>query len=145
MTAQVTITTELSHDGLLALRAEIDALLGRAAPAPGPTGAGGADPGPVDEMARRLRARLNEGIQDLVRFIVKNYPDRTFTWDDVARDMGIHVETLKSWHRSLSKPLNRYAQEFPGAPRMLTSTWDGHRNHYTLSPEWREAIERAWA
>ncbi|MBA3406020.1 MAG: hypothetical protein H0U13_15285 [Gemmatimonadaceae bacterium] len=129
MPTPVTLTTELSRDRLLELRDEINALLG---PDSGPARADevvtpftSVAARALDEPARRLRSRLNQRIQDFVRFLFDTYPDRAFTWEDVERDMGVPVHTVKSWHRSLSKPLNRIAADNPAAPKLLAQRWDG--------------------
>ena len=62
----------------------------------------------------------------------------------MATSMGEDLGSVKSWHRSASKPLNRIGQANPSAPWLLTSSWDGSRNHYKLSPEWADAIRRTW-
>lgn len=152
MATEVTLTTELSRERLLQLRDEIDVLLGGA-----PTGAPLAPPPSsdlsdeerynaiIDAAARRLRDRVNRTLQIFVRFTVSTFDGETFTWEDVARRMGKTVGTAKSWHRSLSKPMNRLATENPGSPPLIERIrWDGSRNHYRIGPGWREAIERTW-
>ncbi len=58
--------------------------------------------------------------------------------------MGEDVGSVKSWHRSLSKPLGRIDKTNPTAPLLLTKKWDGSRNHYMVSKDWAEAINRTW-
>ncbi len=144
MPTQITLITELSRERLLELRDQIDALLG---PAPA-VSSGPATPsttaGSVDDLVSQLRARLNNNLQSFVKFLVDRYSGREFIWDDVARDMHRELGTIKSWHRSVSKPLNRIGAANPSAPALLTSRWDGSRNHYTLSSEWKEVIARTW-
>ena len=95
---------------------------------------------------------IHPNLRRLVTFVVDHYPDREFTWDDVARDMSlevgpVHLETVKSWHRSLSKWLNDIAKNHPSAPPFFSRQhYDGSppRNHYTVAAEWREAITQEW-
>jgi len=144
MPSALTINTLLTREALLAVRDEIDALL---AAGPTPTSA---PPSPMqpaldlDPIAVQLKARLSPTLQRLVRFLVDNYVGKDFIWDDVAQAMGADLGSIKSWHRFVSKPLNRIGQANPSAPWLLKSKWDGSRNHYTLSPEWAEAIRRTW-
>lgn len=144
MPTQITLLTELSREKLLELRHEIDALLGLS------TAEGTAEPPPatpdgtVEDIVRHLRGRTGPEVQKLVKGLVKHYPRGTFTWEDLSAAMQIKVETIKSWHRSLSKPLNRLARRYPGAPPLMTGHWDGQRNRYTLNEEWVDAINRIW-
>lgn len=142
---QISLVTELSRDKLLELRDEIDALIGASAGPPGseaPTAQ--ADGRTVEEMARRLRGRAGADLQAFIKALVKQYPTGSFTWEDAAAALRQKLETVKSWHRSVSKPLNRLAREFPGAPPLMSGSWDGKRNHYTLNPQWVAAIEKTW-
>lgn len=145
MPTQITLLTELSREKLLELRDEIDALLGSSTSntTASPSSASTPD-GTVEEMAGRLRGRTGPDLQKLVKDLVKHYPRGTFTWEDLSARMNVKMETLKSWHRSLSKPLNRLAREFPGAPPLMTGQWDGQRNRYTLNEEWVDAINKIW-
>ena len=133
MPTQITLNTELSREKLLELRDEIDALLG-GAPAPvstkttttsAPPSTSARSTGAIDPLAITPHGRLNPNLEGLVRHIVKNYGDRQFAWTDVAASMGRSVGTVKSWHRSLSKPLNRLASANPSAPRLLRDGWNG--------------------
>ena len=148
MPTQITLLTELSREKLLELRDEIDALLGP------PGGASDVATGDqvatatdesLDQMAARLESRLNGDIRDLVKYIVRNHADGQFTWDEVAAGMKKGVATVKSWHRSLSKPLNRLSREFPSVPPLIKSAnYDG-RNHYVVGRGWKEAINKQWS
>jgi hypothetical protein len=146
MPTQIALLTELSREKLLELRDEIDELLGSPPPRPdhGPAVAVPSN-GNVEEMARRLRGRAGPDLQNLVSWLVKHYPQGSFVWEEVAAGMNEKLETVKSWHRSVSKPLNRLGREFPGAPPLLSGQWDGKRNHYTLNSEWVDAIKKTWA
>ncbi len=149
MPTQITITTELTREGLQTVRDEIDALLAGGAtvatvasppvsPAETPTTAN------LDSIAIVLKAHLSPSLKRLVRFLVEHYVGTEFIWDDVATAMKEDLGSVKSWHRSLSKPLNRISKANPTAPWFLTGSWDGSRNHYTLSASWAEAINRTW-
>jgi hypothetical protein len=76
--------------------------------------------------------------------LVKHYPRGTFTWEDLSARMNVKMATLKSWHRSLSKPLNRLGREFPDAPALMDRHWDGQRNQYRLNEQWVDAITKTW-
>lgn len=149
MPTQITITTELTREGLQTVRDEIDALLAggatvaRVAP-PTVAPAATAAIGNLDGLAVELKGHLSQSLQRLVRFLADNYVGIEFIWDDVAAAMKKDLGSVKSWHRSLSKPLNRIGNANPSAPWFLTSSWDGSRNHYTLSRDWAEAIKRSW-
>jgi len=145
MPTQITLLTELSREKLLELRDEIDALL-VSPPSSATTSIPAASPsnGAVEEMARRLRGRAGPDLRKLVSWLIEHYPRGSFTWEDVATGMDVKLETVKSWHRSLSKPLNRLAREFPGSPELMSSNWDGKRNHYTLNGEWVQAVTKIW-
>lgn len=145
MPTQITITTELTRDGLQTVRDELDAILAGAASTM--IGMYPDSPGPTSDMgglAIELKAHLSPSLKRLVRFLVDNYVGTSFVWAAVASAMKEDVGSVKSWHRSLSKPLNRIGKANPSAPWFLTGSWDGSRNHYTLSPEWAEAIKRTW-
>ncbi len=151
MSTPITLHTELSREKLLELRAEIDALIGGAfaptggSPSPVNAGTPSTSGGSIEDMARRLESRLNGGIRDLVLYIVNNHADGQFTWDDIAAGMGKDLGTIKSWHRSLSKPLGRLSREFSSVPPLIKSVnYDG-RNHYVVGRGWKEAITKTWA
>ena len=149
MPTNITITTELTRQGLLTVRDEIDALLATsdtsapATSAPVSTGEP-AEAGNLDALAIELKSHLSPNLKRLVGFLVENYVGTEFTWDNVATAMNEDAGSVKSWHRSLSKPLNRIRQANPSAPWFLTGTWDGLRNHYKLSAAWAEAVDRTW-
>lgn len=147
MATIVTLTTELSRERLLELRDEIDALLGGAGQQPSAepaTAAAHKVQPPLDQAAQTLKGRTGASIQKLVRHLVDKHPAGTFTWADVAKEMGVDLDSVKSWHRSLAKPLNRIHTATPGMPSLLQGTWDGSRQVYRLSPDWVEAIKRTW-
>lgn len=149
MPTQITITTELTREGLQTVRDELNAILAGGAPAtpamPPPVAHVGASAtGSLDGLAIELKSHASSTLQQLVRFLVDTYDGTTFTWDDVAAAMHKDLGSVKSWHRSLSKPLNRIVRGNPSAPRLLTQSWDGSRNHYKLNHDWAEAIKRTW-
>ena len=145
MPTPLTLTTELTREGLLAVRDEIDAVLaGVSTPAPAQLAAAQPAAAGLDPLALELRAHLSPALKRLVRFIVDNYVGSQFVWDDLAKAMKEDVGSIKSWHRSLSKPLNRIGRANPTAPWFLTASWDGSRNHYTVDAAWAEAIKRTW-
>lgn len=142
MPTPVTISTELTRQGLLAVRDEIDALLASVPPPAAPAAA--APTAALDPLAIEFKRHLSLATQRLVLFLVNNYVGKPFVWDDVAAAMSNDVGSVKSWHRSLSKPLNRIGQANPWVPWLLTGSWDGSRNHYVLDASWADAIKRTW-
>jgi hypothetical protein len=144
MPTQINLTTELSRERLLELRDEIDALLGFSPAGPPASTTEVPVPGAIDSVAIALRDRLSPNLKSLVKYIVEQQADREFYWEDVAAGLGRDVGTVKSWHRSLSKPMNRLARENPTAPHLLADRWDGTRQVYTLDRGWKAAIERTW-
>jgi hypothetical protein len=143
---KTTFETEATRDAIRTLRDELTALLGEALnalPASGDASPEPQAPTSLREVARGWK-RIHPSLRRLVEFTVNTYPGREFTWQDVARDMGEPLERVKSWHRSLSKQLNRTAREHSSAPPFMSSRWDGSRNHYQVSDEWREAIQSEW-
>jgi hypothetical protein len=151
MPTQTTFHTEASREAFRVLRDELNALLGESTSAPSTSE--GPPPQPEPQPSKSFREEVRDlgnvhpNLRQLAKFLVDNYPDREFTWDDVARDMGRDVEGVKSWHRSLSKWLNDIARRQPSLPRFFSRQhYDGSppRNHYTVAPEWREAIQQEW-
>ena len=150
MPTQTTFHTEASREAFRVLRDELNALLGESTAALSTS----ERPLPAPQQSRSFREEVKDLgnkahpiLRQFAKFIVDNYPDREFTWDDVSRDMGSDLETVKSWHRSLSKWLNDIKRRNPSAPLFFSGQhYDGSppRNHYTLSPEWREAISQEW-
>jgi hypothetical protein len=143
MPTPLTLTTELTREGLLAVRDEIDALLAQV-PALAAVPVPAAPQSSLDPLAIELKSHLSAATRNLVQFLVDNYVGQSFTWDDVAAAMKVDVGSVKSWHRSVSKPLNRIGKRNPSAPWLLTGSWDGTRNHYLLDTAWAEAIKGTW-
>jgi DNA-directed RNA polymerase specialized sigma24 family protein len=148
MATQITLTTELSRERLLALRDEIDALLGDIqAQQGGGTAESPAKPtatSATEAAARKLLSRIGPPLQAFVRFAVERYDGQTFTWEDVAADMGENLGTVKSWHRSLSKPMNRLLDEHPGMPAAIEGIGYDGRSHYRIGAGWSRAISSTW-
>lgn len=148
MPTQITLTTELSRDRLLQLRDEIDALLGDASELAGrPAKDSASEPATSaanEAVARKLLGRLGPPLQVFVRFAVEHYDGRNFTWEDVASDMGEDLGTVKSWHRSLSKPMNRLLDENPGMPAVIEGIGYNGRSHYRIGSGWKDAIGATW-
>lgn len=153
MPTQITLTTELSRERLLQLRDEIDAILatsdGHVPPSAATQPAEGTVPvfsdAVTEALAGQLLNRISQRLQVFVRFAVEHYDGQTFTWEQVSADMGEDLGTVKSWHRSLSKPMNRLVKENPGAPRPIEGIgWDGLRSHYRIGEGWKKAIKATW-
>jgi hypothetical protein len=146
MSTPVTFSVDFTREALERLHAELGALLNlggpilQAASASAPSAPNGA----LDPLATQLKGRLSPAIQRLVRQIVDNHVGHEFTWETIAKEMKVQPGSVKSWHRSLSKPLNRIGKANPAAPWFLKNRWDGLKNNYTVSPEWAEAIIRTW-
>ena len=150
MPTQTTFHTEASREAFRVLRDELNALLGESTSVPPPS----EGPPPEPQHSRSFREEVKDlgnnahpKLRQLAKFLVDNYADREFTWVDVGREMGPDVETVKSWHRSLSKWLNDIKRRNPSTPSFFSGQhYDGSppRNHYTVSPEWREAITQEW-
>lgn len=138
MPTPLTLTTELTREGLLAVRDEIDALLATI-PASAPAAPPKLD---LDPLARELKRHLGPAIQKLVKALAAS--DKPFTWDDLERTMKVDKGTLKSWHRSMSKPLGRIRKANPGTPEFMTSRWDGQKNTYVVDRDWAAAVKRIW-
>jgi hypothetical protein len=150
MPTQTTFHTEATREAFRVLRDELNALLGESTSAPSSGEVSPLEPRdskPFRQRVKELDHRIHPSLRKLAKFLVDNYADREFTWKDVARDMGEDIETVKSWHRSLSKWLNDIKKEDPSAPTFFSRRhYDGDppRNHYTVAPEWREAITQEW-
>jgi len=142
MPTQVTFQTELSIESFRTLRDELTALIGDQPASVSSTLPTTAPPVPDDFLidARGFYERLSPKLQSLVHHLVTRPEGVRFTWEEVAADMDRPIATVKSWHRSLSKPLNRFRRDHPSAPPMLAGHWDGVRNVYTVDPRWRAAL-----
>ena len=142
MCATVTITAELSRQGLLEVKEAIDGLLERRRLPSAPEPESG-------DLARR-KAQLfhewaGERSWDFLYTIASTYEaQQEFTFDDLSRTFGEDVGTVKSWHRSASKPMKRVDWKLDDssvvAPKFLSSRWDGERQHYWMSEDMRDAI-----
>lgn len=151
MGTPITFTTELTRERLLALRDEIDALLANtqdtASQPAGPEGAtaGTSQYGAVMQgAARRLLRSLGPQLQEFVRSTVEKFDGQNFTWEDVAAALGEEVGTVKSWHRSLSKPMGRLMTDVPGLPAVIQGTGYDGRSHYVIGAGWNDAIAATW-
>lgn len=104
-----------------------------------------AEAGLAKQKADRLRQHLSSTLRDFLKNLADNHdPRETFTWDDIAERMGKDLKTVRSWHRILSRPMKRIDADLGREPRLFHSNWDGRRNHYRMTEEWREAI-LAWS
>jgi hypothetical protein len=143
--AMVTITVELSRKGLLEAKEAIDGLLREH----GSSTTSEPDSG---DLARRkvqlFREWAGEKSWDFVYEIASRYEaHQEFTFEDLSKALDEEVATVKSWHRSASKPMNRVDKELEDgsvvAPKILSSRWDGVRQHYWMSEDMRNAIIEA--
>ncbi len=135
-----TITGELSEQGLLQARASIDDLLakhGFSLPTSNP-----------EEMATRKARALRERVGDVtwkfVRTIAHCYePEQEFTFENLVHTFSVDIESIRSWHRNMSRATKRIDEEMGAEPRFLESRWDGSRQHYWLTHVMREALIEA--
>ncbi len=67
-------------------------------------------------------------------------PGQEFTFDDLSATFSVEKETVKSWHRSASKIMNKVNAELGTEPRFLDAWWDGERQHYGMPEVMRDAI-----
>lgn len=143
MCAMFTITAELSRQGLLEVQEAINDLLEgrRSSSAPKLDSA--------DDLAMR-KAQLfhqwaGEKSWEFLQAIAREYEaDKEFTFGDLSKALDVDIATVKSWHRSASKPMKRVDKELDDssvvAPKFLSSRWDGVRQHYWMSKDMRNAI-----
>lgn len=143
MTATFTIEGELSQQGLLDAKAAIDDLLGERATA----GINEAVPDESDLALRKtrlLRAWSGDATWLFMSTIAEHYePDEEFTFDDLAETFGADKGTVKSWHRSASKIMNKVDAELGSEPTFLDARWDGARQNYRLTQIMRDALVAA--
>jgi len=136
MPATFTMQGELSRDGLEAARDQLDELLRALTHDPAPNGAGPL----MDRKVRALYGRMGQTTWEFVHGCAEKFePGSEFTFENLAQRFGQDVGTVKSWHRSASKSINRINEQFGGAP-VFESRWDGSRQHYRVPAETREAI-----
>jgi len=137
MTAAFTVQGELTRDGLETARDQLDELL-RELPdggVPSPE-----DGSTADQKAQALKERMGETTWEFVHGCAQKFGAGTeFDFEDLARAFEVSVGTVKSWHRSASKAINRVNEQL-GGPPVLESRWDGSRQHYRMPAETREAI-----
>lgn len=145
MGAIVTITVELSRRGLLEAKEAIDGLLREQRSSTAPELNSG-------DLARRkaqlFREWAGKKSWDFVYEIANRYEaQQEFTFEDLSKALGEEIATVKSWHRSASKPMKRVDKELQDgsvvAPKILSSRWDGVRQHYWMSGDMRDAIIEA--
>ena len=145
MGATFTITAELTRQGLLEAKEAIDRILG----AQDTSAEAKPDGSPVEEQKARLfREWAGDKSWDFIHAIASTYEaHQEFTFEDLSKALGVSVATVKSWHRSASKPMNRVDRELDKgavvAAKILNSRWDGVRQHYWMSEEMRSAVLKA--
>jgi hypothetical protein len=141
MTATFTIEGELSERGLLEAKTAIEELLSEDAASES------GDIPDAHELALR-KARLfrdwaGERSWFFLITIAENVePGEEFTFEDLSEGKVFQAsnETLKSWHRSASKIMNKVNAELGTEPRFLSDRWDGTRQHYRMSEVVRDAL-----
>jgi len=132
-----TITGELSEQGLLNAKAELEELLAR-------QGLSTLVGNPEEIAARKARA-LAERAGDMTwRFVSRvahGYePGQEFTFEDLRYVFSVTVESVKSWHRNMARTAKSIDEEMGAEPRFFEARWDGTRQHYWLTDVMREAL-----
>jgi hypothetical protein len=141
MPATFTIQGELSHQGLLEARTAIDDLLTEKILAP----IDEADIPDASELALRKARLFKEWAGEASWFFLymiaeRVGPDQEVTFEGLCDVFAANKETIKSWHRSASKIMNKVNAELGTEPRFLHARWDGQRQHYTMSKVMHDAI-----
>jgi hypothetical protein len=132
-----TITGELSEEGLLQARASIDDLLAKHGFS--------RSKGNPEEIATRKALALRERVGDVtwkfVRTISRCYqPEQEFTFETLVHTFSVDIESIRSWHRNMSRATKRIDEEIGVEPRFLESRWEDNRQHYWLTHIMREAL-----
>jgi hypothetical protein len=149
MAIKIQIEGELTRDGLLRLRQEIDALLESIGDGPRPVHGPALPPSAAaddeQELAYRKVGALWERLGLKTRTFLSTCSLRPagqeFTFEDLAAELNESVATVKSWHRNLSRSLRRVEEVYGGQPPLLQRRWGDDKNYYSLSPEVRQAIQ----
>lgn len=132
-----TITGELSEQGLLNAKAELEELLARQEL---PTLVGN----PEQVAARKARALAERSGDMTWRFVSRvalGYESgQEFTFEDLRYVFSVTVESVKSWHRNMARTAKSIDEEMGAEPRFFESRWDGARQHYWLTDVMREAL-----
>ena len=93
---------------------------------------------PDDGAFLLLFGRLGDGAAEFLRKAKKHTKaGEDFTFESLAVKSKVPANTLKAWHRNLSRTINNLGDK---APPLFTEKWDGARQHYTLTDEARAAI-----
>lgn len=138
MASTFTIQGELSRPGLEAARDQLNALLDELLRDQGAETANGN--AQLDRKVRALHERMGKTTWKFIYGCAEKLQTvEEVTFDDLAQVFGVNVGTVKSWHRSASKSINRVQAKF-GGPPVLEDRWDGQRQHYGMPPETRAAI-----
>jgi hypothetical protein len=143
MTATFTIQGELSERGLLEAKEAIEGLLNEEG-----VSLNEGDIPDQPELALRkaklLRASAGSATWHFMSTIAQCYPSgQEFTFDDLKATFSVDKETVKSWHRSASKIMNKVDEELGKMPNFLDARWDGERQHYRMPEVMRDAIIEA--
>jgi hypothetical protein len=143
MPATFIIEGELSEEGLLDAKTAIESLLGDAGTAVVEDEIPDADELAL-RKARLLRQWCGDATWHFMSVTAHSYlPGQEFTFDELSATFNEDKATVKSWHRSASKIMNKVDAELGKLPAFLESKWDGERNHYRIPDIMREAIIKA--
>jgi hypothetical protein len=141
MATTIHFETELTREGLEAVRADIERLLSG-------IGGDGADvewrlPTLAQQRVDQLWPRLGDHLRSLLTASAREFDDAaSFTLEDLADKLAVDLKTLKSWHRNLSRSIKRVDRELGSEPPILPGEWSDTewRMRYRMLPEVRRAI-----
>lgn len=92
----------------------------------------------VDALWRRLGINTRTFLSTAAQF-----PEGTwFSFPEIAERAGKPLETIKSWHRNMSRSLKQVEAELGAEPPILEQRWNGERNEYSFPPAVRLAIRQ---
>jgi hypothetical protein len=139
-TPRVQIEVDLTREGLLGLRAQLDALL-RDLGGPNSEEQRDSDKAlQADRKVGEVWGRVGENIRRLLSLGAQlNIDDHEFSMDQLAQGLGSSAKTVRSWHRNLGRTLRQVDAAMP-EPAFMLSRWDGRRQQYRFLPEVRRAI-----
>jgi hypothetical protein len=133
---QLTVTTELSRRGLMALRERLDELL-RAGTTQGVAdGNGRSDEEVAEGTVRDLWRRLGETSRRYLCAAAEASMDDEFVLDDIAARMSVDVQQVKAYHRNVA----RSAAQVSPDRGIFDSRREGTRTRLRMPPQVRTAV-----
>lgn len=136
----ITIEVDLSREGLLELRAALDALLRDLGANTSETDRGDL----VMQADRKVGEVWGRVGHNIKRFLtlgaqLNDVHDAEFSMEDISQGLRVPVKTVRSWHRNLGRTLRQVDEAVPEPPFMI-GRWDGERQQYRFPREIRTAI-----